>query len=88
MKIKYLGAIAQDVKKIKDKKLKINIEDVLLQLKKSSSITELKGIKKLAGHPNAYRMRIGDYRLGFYLEGGTVILARFVKRNDIYKLFP
>ncbi|MBC74145.1 MAG: plasmid stabilization protein, partial [Muricauda sp.] len=42
----------------------------------------------LAGHPNALRIRVGTYRLGFYNENNTLILSRFVKRNDIYKLFP
>ena len=51
-------------------------------------LTDIMGVKKISGHPHAYRIRIGDYRLGFYLENETVIIARFVKRNDIYKLFP
>ena len=45
-------------------------------------------VKKLSGHPSAYSMRIGDYRLGFYSEGDAIHIARFAKHNEIYKLFP
>jgi len=88
MKIKYLRSAQKDVKKIKDKKVQKNIRNEIALMKKASNIQELVNVKKLAGHPNAFRMRIGNYRLGFYLENDTILLARFVKRNDIYKLFP
>ena len=42
----------------------------------------------MKGHSYAYRIRIGDYRLGFYFEDNTIFLARFLKRSDIYKVFP
>lgn len=42
----------------------------------------------MSGHPDAYRVRIGDYRLGIYYSDNEITIARFVKRNDIYKLFP
>ena len=52
------------------------------------NLDSLKGVKKLHGHFFAYRIRIGDYRLGFFKENETIILVRFLKRADIYKLFP
>lgn len=55
-------------------------------MKKIIEINEIE-LKKLSGNPNAYRDRIGNYRLGFYYEKQTIILARFLKRNDIYKVF-
>jgi mRNA interferase RelE/StbE len=42
----------------------------------------------MSGHPEAYRIRIGDYRLGFYYTENQIEIARFLKRNDIYKVFP
>lgn len=52
------------------------------------SLDEIPNIKKLKGHKSAYRIRIGDYRLGFFFENTTIIFARFVHRKDIYKIFP
>lgn len=45
-------------------------------------------MKKLAGQTGAYRLRIGDYRLGFYWEGEKLTLARVLHRKEIYRFFP
>lgn len=88
MKIIYTRAVTKDVRKIKDQKVITRITKVLDELKQAESLEETTSIKKLAGHPTAYRIRIGTYRLGFYYENDTVILARFLKRSDIYQVFP
>tara|TARA_R100001086_G_scaffold35882_1_gene16236 strand:- start:46 stop:312 length:267 start_codon:yes stop_codon:yes gene_type:complete len=88
MKIKYHKSLEKDLRKINDKKIKQQLKLIILEMKEAKILDELKSIKKLTGHPNAFRMRIGSYRLGFYYENNILILARFVKRNDIYKLFP
>jgi mRNA-degrading endonuclease RelE of RelBE toxin-antitoxin system len=51
-------------------------------------LEKIPNTKKLKGHKSAYRTRIGDYRLGFFFESSVIILARFVNRKDIYKIFP
>jgi len=66
------------------KRLKQFIED----LEQSENIKGFRGIKKLSGHQNAFRLRIGNYRLGFYVVDNEVHFDRFLKRNDIYKVFP
>ncbi|MBK6701349.1 MAG: type II toxin-antitoxin system RelE/ParE family toxin [Saprospiraceae bacterium] len=54
----------------------------------SNHLNEISGIKKLKGHKSAYRIRIGDYRIGLFYEKNHVELARIVHRKDIYNLFP
>jgi mRNA interferase RelE/StbE len=49
---------------------------------------EIMRFKRMKGSTNAYRIRIGNYRLGFYYIEGAVILTRFLHRKDIYKYFP
>lgn len=88
MKLIFTKAITKDVRKIKDKKLQQKIEETILSLKNASELFEVSSVKKISGHPDAYRIRIGDYRLGFYVHEETIILMRFLKRNDIYKNFP
>lgn len=44
--------------------------------------------KKLTGFKNAYRIRMGEYRIGFVFENGTIELIRILGRKDIYKYFP
>jgi len=88
MKIVYTKTVIRDVRKVKDRKLMERIEKVIVEMKTATGVEELKQTKKMKGHPTAYRMRVGNYRLGFYLQNDTVELARFVKQNDIYKVFP
>ncbi len=78
----------QDLKKIKDYHLRQKIKSRLLILENATRLAEIQNVIKMKGHENAYRMRIGNYRLGFFFEGDTINIARCLKRNDIYKLFP
>lgn len=88
MKIIYTKAATKDVRKIKDNTLILKIEAVIKELRKADSLNNLKAIRKMTGHETAYRIRIGDYRLGIFYEDDTITIVRFLKRNDIYKLFP
>lgn len=88
MEVVFLRSFYSDIKKINDVKLKSKIKDFILELEKSESLEVLPNIKKLAGYTTAYRYRFGDYRLGFYKNDNKIEIARFVKRNDIYKVFP
>jgi mRNA interferase RelE/StbE len=88
MELIYLNSFLKDLKKVKDKKTLQKIKAVLNELKSAENLSSVKNHKKLSGHPSAYRIRIGDYRLGLLLSEQKLTIARFVKRNDIYKLFP
>jgi mRNA-degrading endonuclease RelE of RelBE toxin-antitoxin system len=88
MKVEYLKQFSKDLLKINDENLKNNLFDTIVLLKETENLNLLSNVKKLKGHPEAYRIRIGKYRLGFFFDGEVVELARFAKREDIYKLFP
>jgi mRNA interferase RelE/StbE len=42
-------------------------------------------IKKLKGSRNQYRLRVGNYRVLFELEGDTITVYALGHRKDIYK---
>ena len=88
MKLIYSKSVTKDVKKIKDKRVISQITKVIEAIISSESITEVKEVKRIKGHPLAYRVKIEKFRLGVYVKGDEVTLIRFVKRNDIYKVFP
>ena len=88
MEIIYLRSFLNDIKKVKDKNTKSRIKSLIEEIKKSEKLEDIPKVSKLKGYSIAYRARIGDYRLGMYSEDIVVELARFVKRNDIYKVFP
>ena len=88
MEVAYLESLVKDLKKIKDKKLLYSLSKVFVNLEKIDDLFKISSVKKMSGHPEAYRIRIGDYRLGFYYTENQIEIARFLKRNDIYKVFP
>jgi mRNA-degrading endonuclease RelE of RelBE toxin-antitoxin system len=88
VRVKFGKLFSKDLLKIKDSTLKEDIVEVIVLLENSESIQSISNIKKMKGHSEAYRIRIGKYRLGFYFDGEVIELVRFAKREDIYKLFP
>lgn len=88
MEIIYLKSFYNDLKKLKDKKLKQSLKQLLLDIENAETLNDIPNLKKMKGYTIAYRVRIGNYRLGLYYDNNRLEMARFVKRNDIYKLFP
>jgi len=88
MKVLYEKAFLKDIQKLSDHKVSDRLTQVLEEIKETNDLSLLGNIKKLKGHPSAFRIRVGDYRLGFFLENDHVILTRFLYRRNIYKDFP
>lgn len=88
MIITYNRGFKKDLEKIKDAKLKEALKEKIVELKDKQDLSQVRGVKKISGHPTAYRIRIGQFRLGLFYSNRKVSLQRFVKRNDIYKVFP
>jgi mRNA interferase RelE/StbE len=88
MQVEFLDRFSKDLDKLKVKHVKEAVRKLILRLEAANSPSEIPNLKKLAGHKSAYRVRLGDYRLGMFIEGSTVQLARILDRKDIYKVFP
>jgi len=88
MTVEFSKSFSKDLDKISSSTVKNQIKQVIVALEKAEKLQDIPGTKKLKGHRNAYRIRMGDYRLGLFLEIYTVLLASFLHRKDIYKIFP
>jgi mRNA-degrading endonuclease RelE of RelBE toxin-antitoxin system len=88
MKVEFLKAFAKDLDNISSKSVKNSLLRTIEAMELVDSLDQIPNVKKLKGHKSAFRVRIGDYRLGFFFEDSAILLARFVHRKDIYKLFP
>ena len=88
MNVEYLDKFYKDIDKISSKIVKKKIIELIQQIENSSDISQISNVKKLVGFTTAYRIRIGDYRIGIFFKEDTVIFARILHRKDIYKLFP
>lgn len=66
----------------------IQLGKVIESLSIVEKLSELTSCKKLAGFKNAYRIRMGEYRIGFIFENETAELIRVLGRKEIYRYFP
>lgn len=84
MKIEIRDSILKDIKKI-PKKDKDKLQEIYNIFLNSENLEDIQGIKKLKGFE---RLRVGNYRLGFFIEDDKIVFLRFLHRKDIYKFFP
>lgn len=90
MDIFFKPSFIKDFKKLpNDTKVevrKICMEDSLI----IKDLAEFKyvDINSIKGFKDYYRIRVGNYRIGFKKEGQSIIFMRVKHRKDIYKVFP
>lgn len=88
MEIEFLEKFSRDLDRLVDVSTKIAVRKAITSIQQAHSLNEISNIKKLRGFKTAFRIRIGDYRMGLFVEGDVVQFARIVHRKDIYKVFP
>jgi mRNA interferase RelE/StbE len=84
----FRRSFVKDLKKIRRKALRQEIQAVIEQIEQSTTLHDLPNVKHLTSEGPYYRIRIGDYRLGLLVEDDTVTIVRFLHRRDIYRYFP
>ncbi len=90
MQIVFEKKIFKDFDKIDDFLL-WRVQILIAQLENLKMLDDIKmrfDCKKMRGYDIYYRIRIGDYRLGFSIEKDQIKLIRFLHRKDIYRFFP
>ncbi len=88
MQLVILNKFYKDLDKIDDKKLASKIIQIIEDIENAGTLSDIKNLKKMQGFTICYRIKIGEYRIGLYIENNIVELARLAHRKDIYKLFP
>jgi mRNA interferase RelE/StbE len=88
MQVIFLSRFSKDLDKVNQRSVKDALIRFIAEAERAASIRNFSNIKKLAGHRSAYRLRIGDYRVGLFVQGDTVEFARILHRKDIYNEFP
>ncbi|HZW65743.1 MAG TPA: type II toxin-antitoxin system RelE/ParE family toxin [Hanamia sp.] len=78
----------KDTEKELSQKMRLRLADIIEELQKVSKPSEINNIKKLRGFKSAYRIKMGDYRIGFILEDNLIKLSRIMNRKEIYRYFP
>lgn len=75
MNVIFLENFSKDLDKLKDKKVRQAIKNAILKIENASSLEKVTGLKRLKGEKGAYRLRVGNYRIGLYIQGNTVELS-------------
>lgn len=88
MNISYSKNFNKSLSKLSNKKLAEEVLTVIKLVKESATLASIPNLKKLKGYQNAYRIRIGDYRIGLFAESDSLFFAVFDHRKGIYKNFP
>jgi len=86
MKVEFRKSFAKDLREISNQSLLKRVKITVEEIEQVESLADIANLKKLKAGVNHFRLRIGEYRLGFVLE--RVIFVRFLHRKDIYKFFP
>lgn len=88
MKTEYLSSFARDLGKIKDTQTLRRVKQAIERIEQAENLRDVSNIKKLTGSKDAYRLRVGDYRLGFFVDDEVVQFARVLYRSEVYHRFP
>ena len=88
MRVEFRKSFAKDLREISNQSLLKRVKITVEEIEQVESLADIANLKKLKSGVNHFRLRIGEYRLGFVLERERVIFVRFLHRKDIYKFFP
>jgi mRNA interferase RelE/StbE len=88
MKTIFAAKFNKDLDKIEDDDVLEKIAQAIEQIEGAQKPADIHNIKKMKGFKNAFRVRIGNYRMGILIEHDTVKFARIALRKDIYDIFP
>ena len=88
MKTAFRESFDSDLSTIKDVALLRRIKKVIEQVEAARTFQQIPNLKRLEAAGKYYRIRLGEYRLGFVFENGTVTFVRCLHRKEIYRYFP
>jgi mRNA-degrading endonuclease RelE of RelBE toxin-antitoxin system len=89
MKTEYLPTFIKDLKALKSTPVYMTIKNLTFQeILACQNLGDISNIKKLKGEDNAYRIRVGDYRIGFFIIRDTITFSRVLHRREFYRYFP
>jgi mRNA-degrading endonuclease RelE of RelBE toxin-antitoxin system len=89
LEVTYSESFLKDLKILKSTPYYQKIKKICFnELPACSAIKEIRNLKKLEGHSNFFRIRIGDYRIGLHIKNNSIQILRVLDRKEIYRVFP
>jgi mRNA interferase RelE/StbE len=87
MQIDFTKHFSKQIDRLYDGVLREKLRKIVSMVMAASTSSDISNLKKLKGHPSAYRIRLGYYRIGLFIEDDSVIFAAFEHRKNIYNKF-
>ena len=88
MNLEIRKSFEKDTDKIYSDTILSSLSEIISTIENAQNLREIKNLKKMEGYKNHYRIRLGDYRIGLFIDNKTVNLVRFLHRKEIYRYFP
>ena len=88
MNTRFRESFETDLSVITDAGLLRRIKKVIEQVEAAQTFQQIPNLKRLDANGKYYRIRLGDYRIGFVFEEGAVTFVRCLNRKEIYRYFP
>ena len=89
MIVNYLPSFIRDLKALRKTPIYAAIQQTAFEeIPAYTSIDQIPELKKIKGSDQAYRIRVGDYRISIFIENNAVTFARVQHRREIYRYFP
>lgn len=89
MNCEYMPSFIKDLKALKSTPVFEYVKSLVFdEIPSYSSLDEISNLKKLKDSDSAYRLRVGDYRIGLTVVGDTITFVRVLHRKEIYRYFP
>jgi mRNA interferase RelE/StbE len=88
VKTSFRESFDADLADIRDPALLRRIRKVIEQVEAVRTFQQIPNLKRLEATGKYYRIRVGDYRVGFVFERGAVTFVRCLHRKEIYRYFP
>jgi mRNA interferase RelE/StbE len=88
VKVEFRKSFEKDLGKIRDKDLLAKIKTMIEEVENAEILLNINNIKKLKADGNYYRIRVGNYRVGFAENEDVITFVRVLHRKEMYRYFP
>jgi mRNA interferase RelE/StbE len=84
----FRASFERDLKGIRSQRIRAGVREAILNVEAAADWNDVADIKKLKGLATAFRIRVGDYRIGLFIEDDLAEFVRVLPRRDICRRFP
>ena len=88
MQVEFRKTFRQDLKTLKDRKILNRVQQIVEEVEAANNLLDIRNIKIIQGYGGFYRIRVGGYRVGLFVEDGVIAFVRVLHRKEIYRYFP